>query len=121
MSRHVRLIPIGGTCALVARALLTLAVIAIAAAAASAQGLRDANCDGMVDEADRAELLRLLFADGPTPCAAADINRDARVSAADLIAFASGPRITYLGIASPDGQAAPSLGQLPDGAVVYFR
>jgi hypothetical protein len=121
MSRHVRLILIGGTRALVARALLTLAVIAIAAAAASAQGLRDANCDGMVDEADRAELLRLLFADEPTPCAAADINRDGRVSAADLIAFASGPRITYLGIASPDGQAAPSLGQLPDGALVYFR
>src|SRR5215468_1874412 len=110
-----------GAGALAARALLALGTIAVTASIGSAQALRDADCNGVVDESDRAALVRDLFAAQPPTCAAADVNRDHRISAADLIGFASGPPISYLGIASPDGQPAPPLGTLPDGAVVYFR
>jgi hypothetical protein len=110
-----------GVRARVAPGLLALAALTALAAAASAQGVRDANCDGTVNDADRSALVTDLFAGGPPACASADINRDGRLSAADLIAFASGPRITYIGIASPDGHPAPSLGTLPDGTPVYFR
>src|SRR5215468_6924534 len=110
-----------GAGALAARALLALGTIAVTASIGSAQALRDADCNGVVDESDRAALVSDLFAPDSPACASADVNRDRAVSAADLIAFASGPRISYLGIASPDGQPAPSLGALPDGAIVYFR
>jgi hypothetical protein len=105
------------------RALLAILLGAIGAAAApaAAQVARDANCDGVVDESDRAALVRRLFGSETTVCPGADINRDGRISAADLTAFATGPRISYLGIASPDGQPAPALGTLEDGAAVYFR
>ena len=100
---------------------LVFAAIGAAAAAASAQVIRDVNCDGVVNDADRTALVHDLFGAGGAPCASADVNRDGRLSAADLVAFASGPHITYLGLASADGQAAPSLGRLEDGAAVYFR
>ena len=48
-------------------------------------------------------------------CQAADVNRDGRPNAADLVAFARGPSVTFIGIASPDGRPAPSLGTLADG------
>src|SRR5215470_14682631 len=99
------------------RALLALLLGAIGAvrAPAAAQLVRDANCDGVVNESDRAALVSDLFGAGGAPCAGADINHDGRISAADLIAFAVGPRISYIGIASPDGQPAPPLGTLEDG------
>ena len=112
---------IAGARSLAAHGLLTLVAIAATAATGFAQGLRDADCNGVVDEGDRAALVHALFAPGPPSCAAADVNRDHVISAADLTAFGSGPTISYLGIASPDGQPAPPLGTLPDGAVVYFR
>ncbi|MDX2166087.1 MAG: hypothetical protein SF182_03460 [Deltaproteobacteria bacterium] len=87
----------------------------------AAQSSRDANCDGTVSDADRAAIVAALFADGGSRCAAADVNRDARLSAADLVGFALGPRISFIGLASPDGKPAPALGTLPDGAPVYFR
>lgn len=99
---------------------LPLLVLALAVPAA-AQSFRDANCDGAVDERDRASLVRLLFAPTPSSCAAADVNRDGVPDAADLVAFARGPAVTFIGIASPDGRPAPSLGTLPDGTPVYFR
>ncbi|MGH7785894.1 MAG: hypothetical protein ACRERC_03450, partial [Candidatus Binatia bacterium] len=98
-----------------------MALWLLSAPAALAQGSRDANCDGSVTEADRAAVAQQLFSDAAPACAAIDINRDGIVSAADLIAYASGPRITYIGIASPDGQPARSLGNLEDGTPVYFR
>jgi len=105
------------------RSFLAVLLGAIGAAAAPAHGqvVRDVNCDGMVNAADPPALVRDLFAAGTVGCASADVNRDARLSAADLIAFAAGPRISYIGIASPDGHPATPLGTFPDGAPVYFR
>ena len=100
---------------------MLLGAIGAVAAPATAQVVRDANCDGVVDESDRAALVSDLFGSDGAPCAGADVNRDGRISAADLIAFAVGPRISYIGIASPDGQPSSSLGTLEDGAPVYFR
>lgn len=98
-----------------------LSVLLLLAAPAAAQSYRDANCDGSVDDGDRATLVRNLFAAAPSGCQAADVNRDARPSAADLAAFARGPSVSFLGLASPDGRVAPLLGTLPDGTPVYFR
>jgi len=103
------------------RGSLVLAVIAATSAAAAAQLVRDANCDGAVDQNDRPALVDALFEPPVPPCPSADANRDGRQSAADLIAFASGPRISYIGIASPNGIPASSLGRLPDGVPVYFH
>lgn len=103
------------------RALLVLPVVLAAAGAAPAQLVRDADCNGLVDEADRAALVADLFTVPATPCPGADVNHDGVQSAADLLAYASGPRVSYIGIASPDGHAAASLGTLADGAPVYFR
>lgn len=100
--------------------LLPLLLLA-AAVPAAAQPFRDANCDGRIDESDRATVVRTLFAASPTTCQGADVNRDGRADAADLVAFARGPGVTFIGIASPDGRPAPSLGTLPDGTPVYFR
>ena len=82
--------------------LLTLAL----AAPAAAQPFRDADCSGAVDEQDRATVVARLFGN-PAGCAAADVNRNGRSDAADLIAFARGPHLAFLGIASPDGRPAP--------------
>jgi hypothetical protein len=97
-----------------------LGAIGAATAPAAAQVIRDANCDGTVDAADRPALVRALFGTDAS-CPGADINRDRRLSAADLIAFAAGPRVTYIGIASPDGRPGTALGTLEDGTPVYFR
>ena len=51
----------------------------------------------------------------PTPTATAGLG------AGDLVGFARGPRVTFIGIASPDGRPAPPLGSLEDGTPVYFR
>jgi hypothetical protein len=91
-----------------------------AAVPAAAQPYRDANCDGAVDDNDRPAIVRAVFG-APATCQAVDANRDGRPNAGDLIAFARGPSVSFIGIASPDGQAAPSLGTLPDGTPVYFR
>jgi hypothetical protein len=100
---------------------LALAATVIAAEDAAGQTFRDANCDGTVDETDRAAIVRRLFSEAPEPCPTADVNRDGSHSAADLVAMVLGPRITFIGIASPDGRPAPPLGMLEDGATVYFR
>ena len=99
----------------------TVLLMLLLAAPATAQSYRDANCDGVVTEADRAAAAAAAFDAQPPRCAAADVNRDGRVGAADLVAFALGPRVSFIGLASPDGQPAPALGTLPDGAPVYFR
>ena len=99
---------------------MLLGAIGAAAAPSAAQVIRDANCDGAADEADRPALVRAVFGTDTT-CPGADINRDRRLSAADLIAFAAGPRVTFIGIASPDGRPASALGTLEDGTPVYFR
>jgi hypothetical protein len=88
---------------------------------AVAQSFRDANCDGRLDDGDRATIVRDLFAPAPSSCQTADVNRNGRADAGDLTAFARGPAVAFLGIASPDGRVAPSLGTLPDGTPVYFR
>lgn len=97
-----------------------LGAIGAVAAPAAGQVIRDADCSGVVDEADRAVLVDDLFLAGPPSCANADVNRDGAFSVADLIAFGTGPRVSYIGIASPDGQPAPPLGTLEDGTPVYF-
>lgn len=89
--------------------------------AASAQGIRDVTCDGTVNQADRDALVDQLFSPEPPTCPASDVNRDGSRTAADLVALVLGPRLTHLGIASPDGRPALPLGALEDGAVVYFR
>jgi len=91
------------------------------ATAAAGQSFRDANCDGAVTEADRAAVAGALFAATAATCAAADVNRDGGRGAADLVAFGLGPRVSFIGLASPDGQPAPPLGTLPDGVPVYYR
>ena len=97
-------------------------LLLVAALPAAAQPFRDANCNGQVDDADRAAVVRRLFAASPaTTCTAVDVNRDGQPDAADLVAFARGPTVSFIGIASPDGQPAPSLGTLEDGTPVYFR
>lgn len=95
-------------------------VLLLLAAPAAAQLTRDANCDGVRDEADREAIGTALYRPGAA-CAAADVNRDGRLSAADLVAFTLGPRISFIGLASPDGRPAQPLGTLPDGAPVFFR
>ncbi len=100
--------------------LLTVLLLC-AAVPAAAQSYRDANCNGAVDESDRAAIVRTLFASTASNCQAADANRDGRPNAGDLVAFARGPGVTYIGIASPDGRPAPLLGVLEDGTPVYFR
>lgn len=89
---------------------------------AQAQVAGDANCDGTRDDADREALIGRLFVVPPpgANCAQADVNVDGRVSAADLTAMFSGPRITFVGLAGADGRMAPALGKLPDGTPVYF-
>jgi len=105
----------------VLRAPLLLVVVLAAAGAAPAQVIRDADCNGVVDDADRAALIADLFSVPAPPCASADVNRDGVQSAADLLAYMSGPRVSYIGIVSADGRAAGALGTLEDGAPVYFR
>jgi hypothetical protein len=120
MPRRFSFTMIVGAGAISARVWLAVAVIAAIPASAAAQLVRDANCDLVVDESDRAALVQAFFAD-TVSCASADINRDGTLSAADLIAFAAGPRVSYIGIASADGRPASSLGRLEDGAPVYFH
>ena len=98
-----------------------LVTIAAATGMASAQLLRDANCDGVVDEMDRSALVAALFSPTAPSCPTADINRDGRVSVADLVAFALGPRISFIGLASLDGRPAPLVGTMDDGTPVYFH
>ncbi len=86
-----------------------------------AQVVGDANCDGAFTGADVEMLVARLF-DRTLPfCRTADVNRDGRISAADLPALRVGPRITFLGIASADGRVTTPLGVLADGASVFFR
>ncbi len=92
----------------------------IGATAARAQGGL-ASCDGQLGPDDTGVVIEEIFLGRGILCAAADVNADRRVSAADLIALAAGPRITFLGLASADGRPAPSLGTLPDGTVVFAR
>jgi hypothetical protein len=110
----------------IARLVLFCAGIALITLARSPEEARaqvagDANCDGKLDDADRAAVSRDLFTATPPSCAAADANLDGRVSAADLTGVFLGPRISFLGITAADGRPAPSLGRLGDGTSVYFR
>ncbi len=98
-----------------------LATIAAATGMASAQLLRDANCDGVIDERDRSALVEALYSPTAPSCPTADINRDGRVSVADLVAFALGPRISFIGLASLDGRPAPIVGTMDDGTPVYYH
>lgn len=81
----------------------------------------DTNCDGGSNEADVQELVDQLFSPDPPACAGTDVNKDSMVSAADFTALWAGPAITYIGIASADGQPSAPLGRLEDGTPVYFR
>ncbi len=86
---------------------------------AAAQTIGDVDCDGSVGDQERLLLAERVFVpDGA--CEGADVNRDGVVTAADLTAFAHGPRITFLGLSSPDGRLARSLGRLPSGEEVFF-
>ena len=98
------------------RALLALAVAFIAGGAAAQVG--EVNCDVSVDGGGREGLALRLY--NGASCAADDANRDGRVNAADLIAMVHGPRISFLGVTSPDGRVARPLGVLPGGETVYF-
>jgi hypothetical protein len=97
-----------------------LGAVGAVVAPAAAQLVRDANCDGLISHADREALVDGLFVPVAPDCAQADVNRDGQLSAADLIAFSAGPRISYIGIASLDGRTATPLGTLEDGTPVYF-
>ncbi len=88
----------------------------------------DANCDGTVGAADLAALTAVLFEREPTPeCGGADANQDGRWSSADLTAVlrifappAEGPVVSYLGLATPDGQALVPTGFV-GGRAVFWR
>lgn len=99
--------------------LLATAAICLWAAPAAAGMARDVDCNASVDTADLAALENRLFNPTAPTCPNADVNRDRRLSAADLIAFASGPRISFLGVASADGRPGSPLGTA-DGATLYY-
>ncbi|HVN83920.1 MAG TPA: hypothetical protein VMW17_03650 [Candidatus Binatia bacterium] len=119
------------------RSVRLVGVIAIAVgcelAAARAQIIGDANCDGVVTPADELALVFRMFNDADD-CFGADANDDGRISAADLIAFPpllipptptptplQGPQITFFGLASADGRAIAPLGEIEPGVPVYYR
>ncbi len=81
----------------------------------------DTNCDGKLNAADLQAVIEQVFVEGPPACAAADVNKDGAISAPDLTALSLGPRITFIGITSPDGRPASPLGFNADGAPVFFR
>ena len=85
------------------------------------KSLGDANCDGVLNDADRAALVDELFAPGVSACSTADANRDGVLSVADVMGIALGPRITVVGITSADGRPASPLGFLLDGTPVFFN
>ena len=92
----------------------------------------DANCDGVVDQADESAVLTTLFGDAPSVCQAADlaadVNDDGDVSSADVVGLARllttppplGPYVTFVGLAGADGTPASPLGRI-DTTPVYFR
>jgi hypothetical protein len=95
----------------------------------------DADCNGVIDDGDEPQLMHRIFNE-EEDCFGADANDDGLVSGADLLALqglllrptptptatpATGPRITYFGIAAADGRQAPSLGELEPGLPVFFR
>jgi len=96
---------------------------------AAAQSLGDANCDGVVDDADVGAAIDAIFASSPE-CNGADANLDWIVSAADLTATsrqqandshsASGPRVQFFGLAGADGGVLDSIGS-HNGVPVYAR
>ncbi len=95
-----------------------LAVLCVGSLAV-AQTVGDVDCDGGVSDGERRILVERIY--GPDEgCDGADLNRDGVVNAADLTAFVHGPGITFLGLTSPDGRLAPSLGKLPGGEIVFF-
>jgi len=95
---------------------------------AGADSSGDANCDGNLDQMDLAAIVGALFGDADPECQAADVNSDGVVSGADLVALtrllttplASGPRVTFIGLAGADGTPASPLGRI-DTTPVYFR
>ena len=95
---------------------------------ASADSSGDANCDGNLDQMDLSAVVSTLFGDADAQCQATDVNSDGVVSGADLVALtrllttplASGPRVTFIGLAGADGTPANSLGRI-DTTPVYFR
>jgi len=108
-----------------ALAVAGLALVALLPAA-RAQAPGDANCDGFVDDLDPPALVYRLFND-VDDCYGADANGDGLLGAADATALVRllrpppGPRITFFGLATADGQQAPSLGEVEPGVPVYYR
>ena len=111
----------GETCAapgsMVRSLALGTALVAVIVGSLSAQV--DSDCSGAVDADERRGVARHIF-DASSSCANADANRDARLSAADLVASIHGPRVLFFGVTSPDGRPASSLGRLEGGEEVYF-
>lgn len=104
------------TCGRVLVATCRIGAVAAALACASITAAAAVvDCDG---DADRDAMIGRLY--GGEMCPGDDTNRDGRLSAADLIGAVHGPRITFIGIASPDGRLAPALGELPGGERVHF-
>jgi hypothetical protein len=95
---------------------------------ASAQAPGDSNCDGRIDSADLRALVSTLYGESGSECAVGEVNNDGRINAADLVAAAhaiaappaSGARISFLGIAGPNGTPLSSLGTIGE-TPVYFR
>lgn len=107
--------------------LLAVLVTAVPAPIASAQLRGDVNCDGSVATDDLTALAAVIFDDASSDCAAADVNADGRITSADVTALAgilespiaTGPVITYTGMAAADGTPFGMLGQI-SGVPVFF-
>jgi hypothetical protein len=113
--------------------MLTLAALPRPALAAVSSLPGDADCDGLVTNADFDQLVRELAdgdgslaadADGGSAvsCLGADANGDGQVTAADFSSLAlrlrgadgaQGPVVTFLGIASADGTTTMPAGDVP--------
>lgn len=95
---------------------------------AHAQRPGDANCNNVLAADDVPFAAAQLFAPPPWPCLSLDGNYDGRLTAADVVAVtqqvaappASGPVISYLGLASADGTPF-SPREVVQGVPVYQR
>ncbi|MBI4516091.1 MAG: hypothetical protein HY699_09790 [Deltaproteobacteria bacterium] len=92
----------------------------------------DADCNGYLDPADLDALIESSF--GTYDCPDADINGDGSVGAADVAALlqllshpatptpiASGPVVTFFGLASSAGEAALPIAITDDGVPIFWR
>ncbi len=108
---------------------MLLAVLATVVPAQTAGGqLRgDVNCNGSIAADDLTTVAACIFNDASSDCTEADVNADGQIGSADVTALvgiletpiATGPVITYTGLAAADGTPFGMLGQI-SGVPVFF-